>query len=100
MIQPNTGGNDWNTAATAVVARVGDLIRIRNMDSSTTHELHMPNNGACPHGNAAIPTGGTYDCRVTRAFVSDGQSPEAYDHLRSTVSNGVRRGVFYVRTTN
>lgn len=80
IIQPGTGAGAWNSSNQYLEVKVGDTIRIRNMDS-TIHELHMPGNSTCPHGSGAIPTGGFYDCKTTKTFETNRNNPQSYDHI-------------------
>lgn len=80
IIQPGTGSGPWNSSNNYLEVKVGDTIRIRNMDS-TIHQLHMPGNSTCPHGSGAIPTGGFYDCKTTKPFETNRNNPQSYDHV-------------------
>lgn len=81
-IKAGTGRGAWNTAETAVVAKVGQTVRIVN-DDSETHQLHT-NGAPCPHGNP-IPPGQSRDCVVSRPY----SGGPLYDHGT--------RGDFFIR---
>lgn len=103
------GSRAWNTPQTAYVMHVGDVLRIRNLDTTTEHTLHTPGK-PCPHGGTfvydaqgrrvhegrnfdSIPVGGWLECELTTPF--DNRRDEIYDHFQY---DGVR-GRIYLSVT-
>lgn len=81
MIAQGTGDGAWNTAQNPLVAKVGDTIRIVNMDNSGTRGKQLHTDGApCAHANAVIPVGGSYDCVASKAFATNAANPDTYNH--------------------
>jgi hypothetical protein len=76
-IEKGTAKGAWNTADTAVNAKIGDVIRIYN-DDNVTHQLHTFG-APCGHG-PAIPAGNAWDCVVAAEYSAKVSGP-LYDHL-------------------
>jgi negative regulator of replication initiation len=73
-ITAGTGTQPWNTAATAVQAKVGDTLRIVN-DDNAPHRLHTDGN-PFPHQANDIAPGQSVDILLQTAF----QGQPLYDH--------------------
>ncbi len=66
----------WNTAQTAIHAKVGDTIHITN-DDSVAHRLHSYG-APCDHGPDMAPST-AWDCVATGAYSSAAEGA-LYDH--------------------
>ena len=84
-----TGENAWNTPATAVHIKIGQILRIFN-DDSVAHYLHTPGN-PCPHGSRPFGPGQSYDCAIQSE--ADSVQTFLYDHDYGTDAR------FYVEAT-
>lgn len=87
-IPAGTGNGAWNTAATPVVAFVGQTLKVINNDT-IVHRLHT-NGNPCIHQPANSNPGQTYDCVV--ATVHDPGAGDLYDHNVGTTAT------FFLRT--
>lgn len=90
-IPVGTGRMAWNTAATYVLAFVGQTIRITN-DDTTAHALHT-NGSPCAHEMGTMATGGQYNCVVTAEHLNP-SAGDVYDHTVGPVA------AFFVKTIN
>jgi negative regulator of replication initiation len=91
-IQAGTAGQAWNTRARAVVATVGDTLRIVNNDS-VSHQLHTAG-APFPHPDSDILPGQSADFVLTAPFDpaangslhdhSFGPSAQFWIHVRVT----------------
>jgi hypothetical protein len=76
-IPANTGAQPWNTPEAAVVAVVGDILRIIN-DDAVPHRLHTPGS-PFPHPATDIMPGQAVDFVLQTVF-DPNQSGPLYDH--------------------
>ncbi len=75
-IPAGTGGKPWNTMATAVEARIGDVVRIIN-DDSIDHLMHTFGR-PCEHQPEPSKPGDVYECEI--ATTADPRIDTLYDH--------------------
>lgn len=92
---------DWNTAATFLDLRKGEILRIKTSEAGRGFHTSPATNAPCTHGgnrqydatgaakatlnpNGAIDVGGYFECDITVAVDStaDSGSPVVYDHLK------------------
>ena len=66
-IPPGTGGGDWNTEATKVVAKVGDTLRLVN-DDVMTHGLASKDGKPFPGSSGSLPPGESVELVLESAF--------------------------------
>ena len=87
-ITDGTGKGPWNTKETAVMMKVGEVLRIFN-DDKIVHQLHT-NGAPFGHGNA-IKAGTYLDHLTKKPFQPTTQAEEIYDHLAGPSAT------FYIR---
>lgn len=85
-----TNNKPWNTAATSVVVKIGQTVRIIN-DDVVPHRLHT-GGAPCAHQGSDSPPGGFYDCVISRTVNSAAGS--TYDHNFGTSAR------LYIDATN
>ena len=77
-IADGTGKSPWNTKDTAVIMKVGQVLRIFN-DDKINHQLHT-NGAPFGHGNLIKP-GTSVDSLTKYVFNPKNPSEEIYDHI-------------------
>lgn len=86
-IAKGTGQGPWNTRATLVTVKVGQVLRIVN-DDDIAHTLHTFGR-PCDHQGAESRPGEFYDCEITTT--ADPDVDLMYDHFFGASSR------FYVK---
>jgi len=86
-IAKGTGSGPWNTRATMVTVKVGQVLRVIN-DDDVEHLLHTFGR-PCEHQGPASQPGEFYDCEITTT--ADPDVDLMYDH------NFGAKSRFYVR---
>ena len=81
-ILAGTGAQSWNTRESAIVATVGDTLRIVN-DDSVAHRLHT-DGSPFPHPSTDIPPGGTANFVLQTPYDSTATNHPLYDHDAGT----------------
>jgi hypothetical protein len=69
---------DWNSAEAPVIAEVGDVLIIKNMDS-VSHQLHTDGR-PCKHGDRMEPNGGTWSCELIHEYNAFEEEKPTRDH--------------------
>lgn len=69
---------DWNESTQPVIAEVGDVLIIKNMDSAP-HQLHTDGR-PCEHGDPMAPNGGTWSCVLTQEYDAFNEANPTRDH--------------------
>ncbi len=69
---------DWNSADEPVMAEVGDVLTVKNMDS-VSHQLHTDGR-PCKHGDRMEPHGGTWSCELVHEYNSFEETNPTKDH--------------------
>jgi hypothetical protein len=70
---------DWNDKANPVVAEVGDVLIITNLDSAP-HRLHTDGR-PCAHGEVMPANGGTWSCVLEKAYNALEEEEPTRDHF-------------------
>ena len=71
---------DWNDKANPIVASVGDVLIIKNMDSKP-HQLHTEKGRPCAHGDRMEPFGGTWSCTLEKPYNAFEEETPTRDHF-------------------
>ncbi len=77
-IKVGTGKEPWNTAATPIKLKIGDVLTIYN-DDTVTHRMHT-SGAPCPHGVDVAP-GATTTCKIGSAIDTVAKPGQTYDHI-------------------
>jgi hypothetical protein len=77
-IKVGTGKGPWNTAATPIILKVGDVLTIYN-DDTVTHRMHT-SGAPCPHGVDVAP-GASTTCKIGSAIDTVAKPGQTYDHI-------------------
>ena len=103
-IQAGTAANTWNTAATVLEMKVGEVLRITTKEAG--HGFHVTGTAPCKHGGdrqydankalktfnsvGAIDVGGHFECDIATAVDSSAGNNLVYDHIK-----GVGARIFF-----
>ncbi len=70
---------DWNDKDNPVIADVGDVLIIKNLDSKP-HQLHTDGR-PCAHGKLMEPFGGTWSCVLEKQYNAFEEEEPTRDHF-------------------
>ena len=70
---------DWNDKSKPVIANVGDVLIIKNLDSQP-HQLHTDGR-PCDHGDRMEPFGGTWSCVLEKPYNALEEEEPTKDHF-------------------
>lgn len=70
---------DWNDKSNPVMANVGDVLIIKNLDSKP-HQLHTDGR-PCAHGDRMEPHGGTWSCVLEKPYNAFEEEQPTRDHF-------------------
>lgn len=70
---------DWNSESEPVIAEVGDVLIIKNLDSHP-HQLHTDGR-PCAHGDVIQPNGGTWSCVLEKEYDAFSEKEPTRDHF-------------------
>lgn len=70
---------DWNDKEDPVIAEVGDVLIIKNLDSAP-HQLHTDGR-PCGHGDRIEPNGGTWQCVLEAPYNALEEKEPTRDHF-------------------
>ncbi len=75
---------DWNDKNNPIIAHVGDVLTIKNMDSKP-HQLHTDGR-PCAHGDRIEPLGGTWSCVLEKPYNALNEETPTRDHYNYDLS--------------
>jgi hypothetical protein len=70
---------DWNSSEEPVMAEVGDVLLIKNLDNQP-HQLHTSGNRPCGHGDRINP-GETWSCTLINEYNAFEEEQPTRDHF-------------------